>query len=90
MSRLAQNIPTTDPLMNQEKRAVIDRIRPENKGKDGAIMVALNELQSQIGYITEPMEEYAARKIEHAHQRSTWSHYVLFVFYQQTTRQAHH
>ena len=63
MSRLAQNIPTTDPLMNPEKRAVIDRILTENKGKDGAIMVALNELQSQIGYITEPMEEYAARKL---------------------------
>jgi NADH:ubiquinone oxidoreductase subunit E len=63
MSRLAKNTPTNDPLMNSEKRVVIDRILTENKGKDGAIMVALNELQSQIGYITEPMEEYTARKL---------------------------
>jgi NADH:ubiquinone oxidoreductase subunit E len=64
MSRLEKNIPTSDPLMNPEKRVVIDRILIENKGKDGAVMVALNELQSQIGYITEPMEEYTARKLK--------------------------
>jgi NADH:ubiquinone oxidoreductase subunit E len=63
MSRLAQNIPTDDPLMNLEKRVVIDRILTENKGKDGAVMIALNELQSQIGYITKPMEDYVARKL---------------------------
>ena len=90
MSRLAENIPTNDPLMDTEKRAVIDKILIENKGKDGAIMVALNELQSQIGYITEPMEEYAARKlsvpISAVHGVTTF----LFIFYQSTTRQAHH
>jgi NADH:ubiquinone oxidoreductase subunit E len=63
MSRLAQNIPTNDPLMIPEKQAIIDRILTENKGKDGAVMIALNELQSEIGYITEPMEEYVARKL---------------------------
>jgi NADH:ubiquinone oxidoreductase subunit E len=63
MSRLVQHIPTTDPLMNPEKRALIDQILTENKGKDGAVMVALNELQSQIGYITEPMEVYVAKKL---------------------------
>jgi|GEM_PF-4982820 len=47
MSRLVQNIPATDPLMNAEKKVVIDRILTENLGKDGAITVALNELQSQ-------------------------------------------
>jgi NADH:ubiquinone oxidoreductase subunit E len=49
--------------MNPEKRALIDQILTENKGKDGAVMVALNELQSQIGYITEPMEVYVAKKL---------------------------
>ncbi|CAG1016089.1 NADH-quinone oxidoreductase subunit E [Anaerolineales bacterium] len=63
MSRLETNIPTNDPLMNPEKRVVIDRILAENKGKDGAVMVALNELQSEIGYITESMEVYVARKL---------------------------
>jgi NADH:ubiquinone oxidoreductase subunit E len=63
MSRLITNIPTTDPLMNPERRTVIDRILSENQGKDGAVMVALNELQSEIGYITEPMEAYVARKL---------------------------
>jgi NADH:ubiquinone oxidoreductase subunit E len=64
MSRLEKNIPTTDPLMNSEKRIIIDRILSENAGKDGAVMVALNELQSEIGYITEPMEAYVARKLK--------------------------
>jgi len=64
MSKLEQNIPATDPLMNPEKRTTIDRILIENKGKDGAVMVALNELQSQIGYITEPMENYVSRKLQ--------------------------
>ena len=64
MSRLEKNIPSTDPLMDPEKRVVIDRILAENKGTDGAIMVALNELQSQIGYISEPMEVYVARKLK--------------------------
>jgi NADH:ubiquinone oxidoreductase subunit E len=63
MSRLLQNIPSNDPLMDSEKRAVIDRILAENKGTDGAVMVALNELQSQIGYITESMEAYVAKKL---------------------------
>lgn len=63
MSRLEKNIPTDDPLMNPEKRAIIDRVLSENQGKNGAVMVALNELQSEIGYITEPMETYVARKL---------------------------
>lgn len=64
MSRLEKNIPTNDPLMNPEKRAIIDRVLNENQGKEGAVMVALNELQSEIGYITEPMEVYVARKLK--------------------------
>jgi len=63
MSRLLKNIPSNDPLMDPEKRAVIDRILIENKDTDGAVMVALNELQSQIGYITASMEAYAATKL---------------------------
>jgi NADH:ubiquinone oxidoreductase subunit E len=63
MSRLITNIPANDPLMNPEKKVVIDRILSENQGKDGAVMVALNELQSEIGYITESMEAYAAKKL---------------------------
>ncbi len=64
MSSLGKNIPANDPLMNPEKRTIIDRILTENEGKDGAVMVALNELQSEIGYITEPMEVYVARKLK--------------------------
>jgi NADH:ubiquinone oxidoreductase subunit E len=64
MSITEKSIPASDPLMNPEKRTVIDRILTENKGKDGAVMVALNELQSEIGYITKPMEVYVARKLK--------------------------
>lgn len=63
MSRLAQNIPTNDPLMIPEKRAIIDQILTETAGTDGAVMVALNELQSEIGYITDHMEIYVSRKL---------------------------
>ncbi len=63
MTRLLQNIPANDPLMIPEKRAVIDQILTENKGKAGATMVVLNELQSKIGFISEPMQAYAAQKL---------------------------
>jgi NADH:ubiquinone oxidoreductase subunit E len=58
-----QDIPANDPLAIPEKRVVIDQILEENKNLPGAAMVVLNELQSQIGYISAPMQAYVAQKM---------------------------
>ncbi len=63
MTKLLENIPANDPLVVPEKRAVIDQILEENGTIPGATMVVLNELQSQIGFITEPMQAYVAQKL---------------------------
>jgi NADH:ubiquinone oxidoreductase subunit E len=63
MTRLLENVAETDPLAIPEQRALIDNILEENKSLPGATMVVLNQLQSQIGYITEPMQAYVAKKM---------------------------
>lgn len=63
MTRLLKQIPETDPLMAPEKREIIDRIIQENGRLPGAVMVVLNELQRQIGHISEPMQCYVAEKL---------------------------
>ncbi len=54
-------IPENDPLVNPEKKQIIDQILEENKNVPGAAMVVLNDLQNKIGYITEPMQAYVAK-----------------------------
>lgn len=63
MTRLLEEISVNDPLMVPEKRAIIDRIIQENENIPGAVMVVLNELQRQIGFISEPMQAYVAQKL---------------------------
>jgi len=58
-----EQIAENDPLMIPEKRVMIDQILEENEGRPGATMVVLNELQSQIGFITEPMQAYVAQEL---------------------------
>jgi NADH-quinone oxidoreductase subunit E len=55
-----EDIPVADPLVNADKKKIIDQILEENKDVPGATMVVLNELQEQIGYISEPMQVYVA------------------------------
>lgn len=63
MFKVLENIANTDPLMISEQRAIIDRVLAENKDLPGATMVVLNELQSQIGFISVPMQGYVAQKL---------------------------
>lgn len=63
MINVLENVPKTDPLAISEQRAVIDQILAENKNLPGATMVVLNELQSQLGYISIPMQAYVAREL---------------------------
>jgi NADH:ubiquinone oxidoreductase subunit E len=63
MIDVLENIPETDPLANPEQRSRIDQILASNKQVRGATMVVLNELQSQFGYISTPMQAYVARQL---------------------------
>jgi NADH:ubiquinone oxidoreductase subunit E len=57
------DIAETDPIMVTELREVIDQILESNKNLPGGLMVILNELQSQIGFISEPMQLYVANRL---------------------------
>ena len=57
------NPSANDPVVVPEKRAVMDQIIAENKSRLGAMMVILNELQSQIGFVSEPMQTYVAKQL---------------------------
>jgi NADH:ubiquinone oxidoreductase subunit E len=63
MVKVLENIANTDPLMISEQRTIIDQVLAENKNLPGATMVVLNELQSQIGFISVPMQGYVAQKL---------------------------
>ena len=64
MTTLSQTNQLTDPLGIPEKRIVIDKVLEEYRHIPGATMVILNELQTKIGYITEPMQSYIAKKLK--------------------------
>lgn len=53
-------IPANDPVAVKELRQVIDGIIAENRDLPGGLMVVLNELQSQIGFVSLPMQQYVA------------------------------
>lgn len=63
MANLLSNIPANDPLAIPDQKKIIDRILEENKNLPGATMVVLNELQSQIGFVSETMQQYVALKL---------------------------
>jgi NADH-quinone oxidoreductase subunit E len=56
-------LPNNDPLALPEQKKMIDKILEENKNLPGAMMVVLNELQSKIGFISEPMQQYVANNL---------------------------
>lgn len=63
MKKLPDNIPANDPLLDPEKLKLIDRILEHNKNVPGGTMVVLNELQSQIGFVSESMQRYVAQQL---------------------------
>jgi NADH-quinone oxidoreductase subunit E len=64
MLKILENIPENDPLVKPDEKAVIDGIIAENRELPGATMVVLNELQTRIGFISEPMQAYVAREMD--------------------------
>jgi NADH-quinone oxidoreductase subunit E len=63
MAMLIEKIAPTDPLLDPDKRAVIDQVLEDNKDLPGSAMVVLNQLQSQIGFISQPMQAYVAHRL---------------------------
>lgn len=45
------------------KRDLLDEIITANRERPGALMVVLNETQNKVGYVSEPMQAYIARKM---------------------------
>ena len=63
MNRVLQEIPTNDPLNVAEQKSLIDQAIAENKDRQGAIMLVLNEVQGRIGHVSPSMQAYIARKL---------------------------
>ena len=57
-------LPKNDPLNDQIQKSIIDQVIEENLSRPGATMVVLNELQAKIGFISEPMQEYVAERLQ--------------------------
>lgn len=88
MLNILENVPVTDPVAIPEKREIIDQVLEANKDLPGGLMVILNELQSRIGYISEPMQQYVARKM---HVPASTVHGVVsfYSFFTTTARGKH-
>jgi NADH:ubiquinone oxidoreductase subunit E len=61
---LSTRIAVNDPLVDPAQKAIIDQIIDENKTRPGATMVVLNELQANIGFVSEEMQQYVAEKLQ--------------------------
>ncbi len=81
-------IPANDPLANPEQKKLIDEILEKNKNLPGATMVVLNELQSRIGFISEPMQQYVADKL-HVPVSSVHGVVSFYSFFTTTPRGKH-
>jgi len=82
------SIPSNDPLANPEQKKLIDEILEKNKNLPGATMVVLNELQSRIGFISEPMQQYVADKL-HVPVSSVHGVVSFYSFFTTTPRGKH-
>ncbi len=63
MTRLLTEIPATDPLKAEDLKPLIDKAIVENKNRPGAVMLVLNEVQSNIGHISPCMQAYIAQNL---------------------------
>jgi NADH:ubiquinone oxidoreductase subunit E len=63
MTKLQREIPENDPLSISEQKKIIDNIIDENKGRPGAVMLVLNEVQGKIGHVSPYMQAYIARQL---------------------------
>ena len=64
MKGIIDRVPTNDPLNKPEQKKIIDTNLEKNKDLPGATMVVLNELQSQVGFVSEAMQDYVAQVMQ--------------------------
>ncbi len=83
-----ETISTADTLLDPELKATIGKILNENSDLQGSLMVILNEIQNQVGYISEPMQQYIA---DHLHIPASKVHGVVsfYSFFTTTPRGRH-
>lgn len=55
-----QSLVTEFPLNVPEQKIIIDQVLDSYQDIPGGLMVVLNEIQSQIGFISQPIQEYVA------------------------------
>ncbi len=55
--------PTLTEELCESKRAALDEIISTHRHRPGAMMVILNEIQKQVGYVSEPMQRHVASKL---------------------------
>lgn len=64
MPTVLESVPATDPVNVLEQKNIFNKIFESNRSHPGATMVILHEAQSQIGYISQPMQAYIARELK--------------------------
>ena len=77
-----------DPITVAAQRARIDAIIAEHSKKAGATMVILNEIQSQIGHISRPMQNYIAEKL-HVPLKDVYGVVTFYSFFTMKPRGKH-
>jgi NADH-quinone oxidoreductase subunit E len=64
MVNILEKISSYDPTLKPDQKRIIDQVLDENRHRPGATMVVLNELQGKIGFISETMQAYLAKKLK--------------------------
>ena len=82
-------IPENDPVAVADKRALIDQSLEENKDRPGGLMVILNEVQSKVGFISEPMQIVYRQPFAHPRQYRPRGGFVLFILHHHSSRPPH-
>jgi NADH:ubiquinone oxidoreductase subunit E len=77
-----------DPVAVEEQRARIDAIIAEHAKKRGSTMLILNEIQSQIGHVSRPMQNYIADKL-HVPLKDVYGVITFYSFFTMKPRGKH-
>jgi len=54
---------TANPKISENKQVLLDEIIAAHFNRPGALMVILNEIQRQVGYVSEPIQRYVAQRL---------------------------
>lgn len=63
MTDVIEKVAEKEILADPNLRQMIDPILEQNKDLKGATMVVLNEIQRKVGYVSTPIQEYVAYKL---------------------------